>query len=193
MFRKYGIYICAIIGFSFATSDNLTNLNITIQDNSLLTITGTTNISNFKCNFNTEQINNPIEINYSQEKNKLIFNKTVLPLYHGYFDCGGRGINKDFKSLIKAAHHPKITLRLKEVQYANTIGETKATISIELAGVTNDYQTAVLIKEDGYLSITGNLELDINAFDLEAPKKAMGLIVVNNIININFKLFILAH
>lgn len=191
MFRKFGIYFFAIIGFSFATSDSQANIDVFIKNDSFLTISGTTNINNFECGFNTDELINPIEIKYSKKSNTLLFDKAALDLYNGYFDCGGKAINKDFKSLIKAENHPKITLKLKEIQYGNSKTDAfKATIAIELAGKTQTYQTPVYVKKDGDLCITGNLALNINDFDLKAPKKAFGLIVVNNMIDINFKLFV---
>jgi hypothetical protein len=57
-----------------------------------------------------------------------------------------------------------------------------------MAGNTKRYLLPVNVSESKHLSYSGSMDLDINDFNLEAPKKLMGAVKVSNIIKIVFDL-----
>lgn len=178
-----------ILFFSFGFTSKLLEktTSVTIEPESQLVIKGTTNVSSFKCKFNIKEINNPIPLYYKVIDNKLVFEKAKLVLNNDCFDCGHKGMNKDFLALLKSEEYPEILLELKEiVQNLENPSEVKAAIKLHLAGKSKLYYVPIQLKEDENISVSGNLKLNISDFDLEAPKKALGLIVVSEDIEIRF-------
>ena len=107
------------------------------------------------------------------------------------FDCGSRVINKDFMNLLKSEEYPKIVLELKEIKKdLSTDCIVHALIEIVIAGESKSYFIPVELKDDKIINVSGALNLNICDFNLEPPKKALGLIVVSDIIKINFDLVV---
>lgn len=189
--KKIVFIIIIFLSFAFAKNVATNITSIIITPKSQLVIKGTTNVSKFKCRFNIEEINNPIPLSFVIKDDKLVFEKASLVLDNSCFDCGSRAINKDFVSLLKSEDYPKIVLELKEIkkdQRTNNI--VHALIEIVIAGQSKSYYLPVELKGEKVINVSGTLDLNICDFNLEAPKKALGLIVVSDIIKINFDLVV---
>ncbi|MEH6682089.1 MAG: YceI family protein [Sediminicola sp.] len=186
------LYLISFLGLlSFAPTDSAEEKQVEISPESRLVISGSSNVNKFKCGFNAAQLTKPITIEYSKQNGKLLFNKAVLPLYNGYFDCGGRAINRDFMNLLKSSEHPKIQLSLLELQLENLPkGSHTAKVSIEIAGMEKSYSISIQCQGTEKLCVSGKLLVNLNDFDLEAPKKAFGLIVISDVVEIDFDLII---
>ncbi|MCB0434337.1 MAG: hypothetical protein KDD18_15595, partial [Mangrovimonas sp.] len=63
-----------------------------------------------------------------------------------------------------------------------------AKVDIHIANKVNSYQLPVKVTKNGHYSIVGELDLNLTDFNLEAPKKAFGLIVVHDKIKVSFNL-----
>lgn len=163
--------------------------SVLITSQSELHINGTSNVTDFKCQYNIEKFADPIQIHYERANTIIRFEKSMLVLENTGFDCGGRGINKDFHGLLKSDTYPEIILRLKEIKLkpynANVVN---ALVEIEIAGIKRLYTMEVKFENKEDWLINGQLKLNINDFDLKAPKKMLGLIVVSEEIEISFHL-----
>lgn len=181
-----------LILVSFSKINTVINsITVRITSQSELQINGTSNVKDFTCQYEIQNLNEPIRIHFEKEQDVIRFEKSVLILENTGFDCGGKGINKDFHGLLQSDIYPRITLTLKEIKlnpHKKNIAD--ALIDIEIAGLTNSYQmkTEFYYKQDWL--ILGKLKLNIKNFDLEAPKKVFGLVVVSDEIEINFKLVV---
>jgi hypothetical protein len=183
--------IIIFLSLAFAKNVVINTTSVVISTKSQLVIKGTTNISKFNCHFNIEEINKPIPLSFEQKEDRLIFEKALLVLDNSCFDCGSRAINNDFVDLLKSEEYPKIVLELKEIKKDLTTDNiVHALIEIVIAGESKSYFMPVELKGDKVLKVSGVLNLNICDFNLEAPKKALGLIVVSDIIKINFDLVI---
>ncbi|MBZ9728091.1 YceI family protein [Salegentibacter sp. JZCK2] len=185
-------YFLFLFAFCFANAGmaqaGLETKEITILPDSNLSISGTTNINDFECDFNTLYFKNEsFKAHYIEKKGILDFKNSVLPLENSKFDCGNRKINKDFQELLKTKKHPKILLKLKKIDLSRE-GNPMVTISFNIAGVDKDYKFPVEITRDKQLCFDGKLQLNIKDFNLEAPSKIFGLIVLDEEIEINFNL-----
>ncbi|MBO2543226.1 YceI family protein [Salegentibacter sp. BDJ18] len=161
---------------------------IDILPDSHLSIKGTTNINDFECDFNTLRFKNEtFKVHYTEKGEILHFKNSVLPLENVNFDCGNRKINKDFHELLKSKEHPEILLKLKKIDMSEE-GNSIVTIGFTIAGVNKDYKFPVEITRDKQLCFDGKLKLNIKDFNLEAPSKIFGLIVLDEVIEINFNL-----
>ena len=179
-----------VIFFTLAfTKIMVNNTSVVILPKSELFIKGKTNVNNFTCNFNLNEINDPIPLYYKVVDDKIIFEKAKLVLGNDCFDCGSKGINKDFKKLLKTETYPEIKLHLKEINKVDQNQKTvNAKVKIFIAGKTKSYTLPITIKDNKDICVCGKLKINITDFDLEAPKKALGLIVVSDEIEINFNL-----
>lgn len=164
---------------------------IVIGPQSELEIVGSSNVSKFECLFNVKNLNKPIEIGYEEGNDIIYFQKSTLVLENSFFDCGGNGINRDFHELLRTKEHPQILLTLKEIKKKAIAKNTVETlVEIEIAGISQTYVVDVETKQKDNLHISGKLKLNITDFNLEAPTKMLGMIVVSEEIEIIFNLFL---
>ncbi len=165
------------------------NTTVIITPNSKLIIKGKTNVNSFICQYNISKLNKPINILFKNHGDKITFEKTTLVLDNVNFDCGGAGMNNDFKELLKSDIYPNIFVNLKEIRKdQNNQNLVNALIDLEIAGVTKSYVVPVELKGDDIMYVKGVLALNLRDYNLEPPKKALGLIVVKDVIEINFEL-----
>ncbi len=182
------ILILFISGFTYISF--VIETAIIIEPESKLIIKGTTNINKFNCHFNTSELQKPIPVSFEIKNDKMVFKETELILKNDCFDCGNKNINKDFKSLLKTNSYPQIFIHLKEMQNFNLKDSTsKVLLDMEIAGIFKSYNFPVKIENNkNKLFVTGTLALNISDFNLEPPKKLLGILKVNNIIEIDFQL-----
>lgn len=180
-------FIGILTSFSFFKGEkSIENKHIYILPKSELKIKGKSNINKFTCDFNFFKLENPLVISYQEKENKRYFNSATLPIKNIFFDCGGRQINKDFHKLLNTKEFPQILIQLKEIEYLQE--SIKACIEMEIAGVSKTYTLHVTQTKENIHNILGVLELDISDFNLESPTKLLGIIVVSDIIEIDFNL-----
>ena len=181
-----------LILVSFSGMQTIKNSKIIrITPKSELQINGTSNIKDFTCEYEIQNLNQPIRIHYETEHDIIKFEKTVLILETNGFDCGGKGINKDFHGLLKSDIYPRISLTLKQINLkSHKSNMADALIDIEIAGLTRSYHMETTFQNMENWLISGKLKLNIRDFKLEAPKKMFGMVVVSDEIEINFKLVV---
>lgn len=185
----FSLLISSLAGIA---QPNLESREIEILPESNLSISGNTNISQFECEFNTLYFENQIlTVHFSNNNDMLNFKNSILPLKNRNFDCGNKRINKDFRELLKTENHPEILLRIQQIEM-NDEENAHVTLNFEIAGKNKNYRFPVKVTGDDQLCFEGNLALNIKDFDLEAPSKMFGLIVIEEEISINFKLNIKA-
>lgn len=160
---------------------------VVVLPSSELTIDGDTNISKFQCEFDTSYLEEENSFKYVSTPSEIIFKGAILTLETKGFDCGSRGINKDFHSLIKSDKYPQIFLQLAKVKLT-AANKAMARVYITIAGIEKFYDIPVEIQNGNISTFKGTLELNINDFKLEPPKKLFGMIVVKDNIQINFDL-----
>ena len=161
-------------------------INLEIKDKSKISIQGTSNVNSFECFYENhiELKNKRIELLANNNNFKL--ENAMLHIKANAFDCGGKRINSDFKNLLKTEQFPQINIKVKSItQQQNTYF---ANVDVEIAGQTKAYQFKVLSPDQFHY--TSDLIINISDFELESPKKLMGLIKVDELIDINFDLFV---
>lgn len=171
---------------SFVANHSTENdLKVHISPKSTLYIKGTSNVNTFICAFDAAQLQDAKEIQYRKNGSSLHLEGAILQLQNTGFDCGNKGINKDFHQLLKTDQFPYIRLEVREITSA--ANSTKAMVTIEIANSKKDY--VVPVTSPSMASVyEGKLCVDIKDFDLTPPKKMMGLITVHDEIEINFNL-----
>ncbi len=185
--NRYLLYFLILLGAvkGFAQGE-MVSKTIKILPGSELSIQGDTNITEFGCGFDTDFLEGCKKINYTENGNDIYFKNAVLILKNKGFDCGSKGINKDFHSLLKTAQYPQISLELTKINLLQS-NKGMAWVYITIAGITHEYKLPIDLPES-LDHFTGNLKLNINDFNLEPPRKMLGLIVIKEEIEIDFNL-----
>ncbi len=182
------VYIVVVFStLAFTSKVIINNTSVVIAPNSELIIKGTTNVNSFKCEFNINEINTPIPLYYKVIEDRIVFEKAKLVLSNDCFDCGNKGMNKDFMKLLKSDEYPEIELQLKEIT-KNNVSTMNALLELHIAGKSKSYHVPLTVNDNETIFVSGTLKVDITDFDLEAPKKALGLIVVSDDVEISFQL-----
>lgn len=177
--------IAVIILLSFGFSKNQTKVKIT--NKSEVSIKGKSNVNSFECKYNPNFIENDLQVSIARNNNKIVLEGAKLSIKSTGFDCAHKMITKDFKTILKAEEYPHIVLNVKEI---NTIKENiTARLDVTIAGIDKEYLVPVSYNQNTN-NVKGQLRLDIKDFKLKSPKKLLGMIVVNDKVDINFNLFL---
>ncbi|AVR45264.1 hypothetical protein C7S20_08280 [Christiangramia fulva] len=157
---------------------------VKISPKSELVIAGSTNVNKFNCRFNTELIGAPKNLEFTTDGDNLYFKSLALHLETRGFDCGHRKMNDDLWDLLQAQKYPEIVISVNRIKIISE-SYAKAYITVQMAGQSNKYSLPVKIDGKTY---SGRFEMNIRDFGLEPPVKALGLIEVNEMIEVNFNL-----
>lgn len=168
--------------FSFTTKEDYKH-HVKITANSSLFIKGTSNVNTFTCNYNKTKLERKIPVEFRRNGKTLHFKNVHMQLDNLGFDCGNRGINRDFHELLQTEAYPKIDFHLLEVD--KSASKPQAHVAIKIAGKKKKYTFPVEVFENS-TKIDGLLCLNITDFGLIPPRKMMGMIVVREDIEINF-------
>ena len=161
----------------------------TVLPASNLTIIGDSNIAKFQCEFETSYLEGAQTVKYRQTGNTINFNGAVLSLNNRGFDCGSKGINRDFHDLLRSDEHPKIRLEVNKIDLSSPT-RGLAHVIITIAGKHRTYDVPVQIKNGEIAEFKGQLEVNIKDYNLEPPKKLFGMIQVKDEIEIDFHLLV---
>ena len=160
-----------------------------LLDGSKLTINGTSNVTDFECVYN-EDLDEPettTEAEIQQATATSAGGELILVV--DSFDCGKKGINKDFRSTLKSDVYPTIHVELLEVITQDNI-PTIAVVNISIVGITKEYgvELGEAYVEDGVTMVRGSQALKMTDFNIDPPRALFGLVKVDDELKINFTL-----
>lgn len=177
--------ISVIILLSFGFSKNQTKVKIT--NKSEVSIKGKSNVNSFECKYDSDFIENDLQISIARNNNKILLEGAKIAIKSTGFDCAHKIITRDFKAILKAEEYPHIVINVKEI---NTIKENiTAKLNVKIAGIEREYLVPVIFNSNTN-NVKGQLKLNIKDFKLKSPKKLLGMVVVNDNVDINFNLFL---
>lgn len=177
--------IAVFILLSFGFSKNQTQVKIT--NKSEVVIKGKSNVNSFECKYDSDFIQNDLQVSISRNNSKILLDGAKLAIKSTGFDCAHKMITKDFKSILKAEEYPHIVINVKEL---NGVKENiTAKLNVKIAGIEREYLVPVAYNQTTD-NVKGQLKLNIKDFKLKSPKKLLGMVVVNDNVEINFNLFL---
>lgn len=201
----YSLFILFIISSSFTiTSVNFisdfTKVIYKISPSSKLEVFGNTNINSFCCSSNETFKSQNLAYKFDQEKSIILFQDAKLKIKVEQLNCGRKPINKDLYKALKSNEFPFITIQMKEILNleCDDLGDCDKWVEFEVnteITITCETQSVgipILVKQldTQRFRITGGTTLDLCDFDIEAPSAMLGLIQVEDKIDLNFDLFI---
>lgn len=202
-FLHAGLLLVFILGLlSFAPSLSFFTVQNTflIEDNSELYLNGSSNVNKFTCHCEQDFQQQPFEAGIFDQGRKLRFSSTLLRIQSEKLDCQNRRMNNDMHKTLKAEKHPFINIQLLEAHPKNgksisglydwTPFQVKATITIA------DVEKQVVLDVNGRQLTNNRFQfisskaLYMSDFHLAPPSPLMGLIKVDDKIEINFDLVV---
>lgn len=158
---------------------------------SSIAITGKTNINTFQL---TQQLST---INFTASPLGSDYIRFAIPVKT--FSADNSHIYNDFVELLKGDRHPYIYIDIA-INNLRSIRSNKNHQLVHLYLTITDIsrpfevETNIQLNGNGSLTLTGQRNIHLPDFSIEPPVKFMGLVKVNNDINILFKLsFLLNH
>lgn len=182
--KKYRLIFLLLV-FCFQLSADENNPEKPDDCSNYVLIQGSSNINKF------EFVNhNPnIKKTDSSKKYEPHTKNIYIPVYD--FSGSNKLMLKDFYELLNARNFPFINIKLESYDTAEFDEETGGTLlktEITIAGETRDYIIPCEIdhcKNKGMV-IKGNLEVKLSAFNIEAPRKVLGTVKVDDEVFITF-------
>ncbi|MEX0845363.1 MAG: YceI family protein [Balneolaceae bacterium] len=170
------------------------NGKVQLSNESKLSINGKSNVNDFRCQSEHELQQDSLQFDYHFQEQTINVDGVTLSLEVDQFDCGKRGINRDFRSTLKYKEYPFIHITLNELvlEEATDIVPTNARVTISIAGVEQEYLvplTAFSSSEERIL-VGGTKTLYMSDFGLTPPSPLLGLVQVSDELDITFDLVI---
>jgi YceI-like domain len=154
-----------------------------------LIIHGQTNVNSFQCKMDFYTKLDTLAYTTDNDGCMLFFkeNKMNIPVHT--FDCENKLINKDFYQVLKSDRYPFVQIQFVALERWAGAPNIGGTAYITLAGVTRPftihYQVNSTTKQ---LLLKGHQKICFSDFGLEAPQKMMGLIKVQDNLEVEFHL-----
>lgn len=155
-----------------------------------MNIQGSSNINAFTCELKEYLKQDTLVYTKDDNLKKLMFNNSVLNVEIAKFDCHQKYITTDFRKILKSERHPCIRVRFISLDEIAIGGNVKGVVEIELAGQTKRMDITYAMQQYGnkQLQLIGSKTMQFSDFNLDPPKKLMGLIRINEEIKVNFHL-----
>lgn len=181
-----------LLSYPTLTHSQIMTQTLIIEPESTFKISGKSNVNQFDCKIEEGFCGKSVNVCYNIQDSSLKFSNTKFSIPVDQFDCGSKYITRDMKATLKAEEYPKMTFELLRISNFEELncGNSKAETLVTIAGVTNRYFLDYnLYKTDiETYEIHINSTFDINDFDLKTPTALMGLIKVNETINVSLTL-----
>ena len=166
-------------------------VNVLIDPASSLNIHGKTNVNSFLCAQCETMDRDTLQVQLKQEGDVFLLDNAILMVRVNDFDCGIRQMTKEFRELLNAEAHPYLKMIINSVKPVNKGKDFMADISIILAGVKSNYRIPVQVHTDERTLIcSGKSQVSFVDFNLEPPVKFLGMVKVNEMLDISFNLII---
>lgn len=125
-------------------------------------------------------------------QNRLNLSQNQFPIALKYFSSDNIVALNGFLNLVKSEEYPTIIVQLNYLQLENNLDKiqpnsAKANLNFTITGVTKAYNIPIMATHLGdQYQINGNIKINIRDFGLVPPEYMMGLVKVNEWIDIEF-------
>ncbi len=172
-------------------------VSVVIAPSSHIIINGNTNVSSFNCHY-SNGFSKPVDLKLRKNKNKIEIDNARLKIPIDCINCHNPLMNNDLRDLLNAGKTPDIVIDIYDFYEkiivsdelsSDVVGFGTANIDIAIAGVTNEYNIEFVDRrKENEITITSSVNLQLNSFGLDPPKKLLGLITLYDSIEIEILL-----
>jgi len=161
---------------------------------SQLFISGKTNVNSFVCSIDKYCGRDTLELQEGGPNSRPVFLKGHVGLDASSFSCGMQMMTNDFGKTIKSKQYPQITIDFRSFErvprYDCDEEILKGVLAISLAGMTRTFEMDCTLeaKPSGHFHLKGQRDFQFSDFKLEAPTRMMGMIKVQETLNVRFHL-----
>jgi hypothetical protein len=182
--RKVGLLLCIVVGLSSLCLSQTKSWIASSNCNNYLYINGESNINQFSFRYDMVTLQGKSNSITKDSDNYEI----SIPIKD--FEASNPLMYNDFLVLMKESAYPRIKVSFSKKQIQNALEDNTVTgsdICISIAGITRIYkfQCAVAKCSDN-LYLSGEEMIKLSDFHLKPPAKLLGLVKVNDEINVNF-------
>jgi len=171
----------------------------TVVQDSWVSIEGTTNVNSFRCNAGNDMSGGLLNANYDLDKDAVYFSNASMVLPISSFDCGNRRMNRDFIEALGGTKHPDIEVILLETQANGSPGDQAnsviATVEIIINGTSNENEVPAIVTATDQFTfhVRGVVTLKMSDFNIDPPSPALGLVKVDDSMDVTFNLTVNAN
>ncbi len=164
-----------------------------VLPDSKLTINGKTNVNSFQCAIR-QYCGRDTLILQEGGVSGPFFVKGYVGLEAAGFDCGMAMMTSDFSKTIRANQYPVIGIDFKSFErvpsYACKEEKFKGVMAIHLSGEvkTFDVDCTLEAQPSGLIHLKGSRSFTFSDFKLIPPKRMMGMVTVQENLDVNFHL-----
>lgn len=189
------IFFCIPVLF-LTTAVSLPDMNRrwVIDPSSRLVIYGNTNVNRFVCSTDCYTQKDTLEYKENTNSSGITFFKNVMVIPVESFSCGNELITKDFRITLNAEKHPNLRVEFISLESSGHLfngNRVAGKVKITLAGVSRFFQVQYIVGQDSKkntLTLIGKQSVCFSDFQLKAPTKMMGLIKVEEEMEVEFQL-----
>ncbi|MHB9055289.1 MAG: YceI family protein [Paludibacteraceae bacterium] len=192
--RKFFMILIASCMTSFAVLAQTSSvaMNVEVKKNSTLAINGTTNVVNFRLFQSSNNfIRKNLFVTAFQSKNKLFLSESQLTVPVKSFNSSNKMALRDFYKLLKSDEYPTMQIQLQYIELPTSKSQTagNAIVDVTITGVTKKYSFPIVaVKTGNDYIFKMNKDINIRDFGLKPPVQMMGMLKVNEMININMNM-----
>lgn len=192
------VFLFLVLLSNGAHADHRKVFGYSVMPESRITISGTTNISQFAClSLNEAPAGSFLLEETGPMGRSLRFHDAYLQIGVSSFDCGHRVMNRDMHRSLGGEKFPYITIKILEATNIHfnprtSSGTARIGVAITLNGKTQ--KSTMLIsfqKQDmGNIVVDASKEMRMSDFGVNPPTPALGLVKVNDEVTIKINLYV---
>lgn len=194
------IIICILLtamGFSTEQTSGILVHRLIVQPSSKIIVNGKTNVNSFRCAITQYTGADTLVLQEGGARKRPFFQKGLVGVEAARFDCGMQLMTHDFWDAIKYKEYPIVSIEFISFERIPELSTGKDSFNgrmrISLAGVTKPFDVICTIEVEGsgLIHLKGGRNFTFSDFNLTPPTRMMGLVKVEDSIEVNFHLILL--
>jgi hypothetical protein len=187
--KRVGFIAIILLNLAFLSSRSDKEPGLIIGPETRLIIHGQTNVNSFKCKMDCYSSFDTLAYTTDNDGCMIFFKPNRMNIPVNNFDCASKLINKDFYEVLKADKHPNVQIQFVALERWTGAPNIGGTAYITLAGVTKPFTIYYDVSSSSkQLLLKGHQKICFSDFGLVAPEKMMGLIKVQDNLEVEFHL-----
>jgi hypothetical protein len=184
----------SLLSVGFRLPDGFLVHRLIVLPESKLIINGKTNVNSFRCAIPKYIGKDTLVLQEGGKNVRPVFVKGAVSLDATSFDCGMAMMTSDFRKTINSKSYPNIVIDFisfeKNPSYKKPKEVFRGIVKISISGVTKVFEMDCSIepKPSGLIHLTGGRDFLFSDFNLETPTRMMGLVKVDQTLNVAFHL-----